>query len=80
MPEGSFVFVNRDGKRFMPENTSLIHRKAPWRSFLRPRARGVRNLPAYMVFDEAYRRKGRLPAGGTFPGDVGRPGGLPLGP
>lgn len=60
-PEGSFVFVNRDGKRFMPEDTSLIHRKAPLEilSFDHERA-AYRNLPAYMVFDEAYRRKGAI--------------------
>ena len=61
MPEGSFVFVNRYGKRFMPEDTNLIHRKAPLEvlSFDHERAE-YRNLPAYMVFDETYRRKGPI--------------------
>jgi len=59
MPEGSFVFVNRYGKRFMPENTSLIHRKAPLEILFFDHERAeYRNLPAFMVFDEAYRRKG----------------------
>jgi succinate dehydrogenase/fumarate reductase flavoprotein subunit len=59
MPEGSFVFVNRYGKRFMPENTSLIHRKAPLEVLFFDHERAeYRNLPAYMVFDEAYRRRG----------------------
>jgi len=59
MPEGSFVFVNRYGKRFMPENTSLIHRKAPLEILFFDHERAeYRNLPAYMIFDEAYRRKG----------------------
>jgi succinate dehydrogenase/fumarate reductase flavoprotein subunit len=61
MPEGSFVFVNRYGKRFMPENTSLIHRKAPLEILFFDHERAeYRNLPAYMIFDEAYRRKGSI--------------------
>jgi len=59
MPEGSFVFVNKYGKRFMPENTSLIHRKAPLEVLFFDHERAeYRNLPAYMVFDETYRRRG----------------------
>ena len=59
MSEGSFMFVNRYGKRFMAENTSLVHRKAPLEilSFDHERAE-YRNLPAFMIFDEAYRRRG----------------------
>ncbi len=59
MPEGSFMFVNRYGKRFMAENTNLVHRKAPLEilSFDHERAE-YRNLPAFMIFDEAYRRRG----------------------
>jgi succinate dehydrogenase/fumarate reductase flavoprotein subunit len=61
MPEGSFMFVNRYGKRFMAENTSLVHRKAPLEilSFDHERAE-YRNLPAFMIFDEAYRRRGPI--------------------
>ena len=56
---GSFLFVNRYGKRFMPENTHLIHRKAPLEILFFDHERAeYRNLPAYMVFDEAYRRQG----------------------
>jgi succinate dehydrogenase/fumarate reductase flavoprotein subunit len=59
MPEGSFVFVNKYGKRFMPENTSLIHRKAPLEILFFDHERAEYwNLPAYMVFDETYRRRG----------------------
>jgi succinate dehydrogenase/fumarate reductase flavoprotein subunit len=59
MAEGSFVFVNKYGKRFMPENTSLIHRKAPLEVLFFDHERAeYRNLPAYMVFDEAYRSRG----------------------
>jgi len=61
MPEGSFIFVNRYGKRFMPENTSLIHRKAPLEILFFDHERAeYRNLPAYMVFDETYQRKGSV--------------------
>jgi succinate dehydrogenase/fumarate reductase flavoprotein subunit len=60
-PEGSFVFVNRYGKRFMLENISLIHRKAPLEILFFDHERAeYRNLPAYMIFDEAYRRKGPI--------------------
>lgn len=60
-PEGSFVFVNRYGKRFMLENISLIHRKAPLEILFFDHERAeYRNLPAYMLFDEAYRRKGPI--------------------
>ena len=61
IPEGSFVFANRYGRRFMPENTSLIHRKAPLEILFFDHERAeYRNLPAYMVFDDAYRRKGPI--------------------
>ncbi len=61
MAEGSFVFVNKYGKRFMPENTSLIHRKAPLEILFFDHERAeYRNLPAYMVFDEVYRRRGAV--------------------
>jgi len=61
MPEGSFLFVNQSGKRFMQENKSLIHRKEPLEILYFDHDRAeYRNLPAYMVFDEAYRRKGPI--------------------
>lgn len=61
MSDGSFMFVNRYGKRFMAENTSLVHRKAPLEilSFDHEGAE-YRNLPAFMIFDEAYRRRGPI--------------------
>lgn len=61
MSEGSFLFVNRYGKRFMAENTSLVHRKAPLEilAFDHERAE-YRNLPAFMIFDETYRRRGPI--------------------
>jgi succinate dehydrogenase/fumarate reductase flavoprotein subunit len=60
-PEASFMFVNRSGKRFMAESTSLVHRKAPLEilSFDHEAAE-YRNLPAYMIFDETHRRRGPI--------------------
>jgi succinate dehydrogenase/fumarate reductase flavoprotein subunit len=65
MSEGSFLFVNRYGKRFMAENTSLVHRKAPLEilAFDHEQAE-YRNLPAFMIFDEAYRRRGPITSTG----------------
>ncbi len=61
MNEGSFVFVNKYGKRFMSENTILIHRKAPLEILFFDHERAeYRNLPAYMIFDETYRRRGAV--------------------
>jgi succinate dehydrogenase/fumarate reductase flavoprotein subunit len=61
MPEGSFMFVNRYGKRFMAESTSLVHRKAPLEILFFDHERAeYRNLPAYMIFDEAHRRRGPI--------------------
>lgn len=60
-PEGSYVFVNRYGKRFMAESTNLVHRKAPLEILFFDHERAeYRNLPAYMIFDEAYRREGPI--------------------
>ena len=61
MPEGGFFFVNRHGKRFMQENKNLIHRKDPLEVLCFDHERAnYRNLPAYMVFDETYLRKGPI--------------------
>ena len=61
MPDGSYIFVNRSGQRFMAENTKLIHRKGPLEILFFDHDRAeYRNLPAYMVFDDAYRRKGPI--------------------
>jgi succinate dehydrogenase/fumarate reductase flavoprotein subunit len=61
IPDGSFIFVNKHGKRFMSETVNLIHRKAPLEilSFDHDRAE-YRNLPAYMIFDEVYRSRGPI--------------------
>lgn len=61
LPEGSFFFANKYGKRFMQENKSMIHRKDPLEILYFDHEKAeYRNLPAYMIFDEAYRRKGPI--------------------
>jgi succinate dehydrogenase/fumarate reductase flavoprotein subunit len=58
---GSFLYVNRYGKRFMAETTNLVHRKAPLEILFFDHERAeYPNLPAYMIFDEAYRRQGPI--------------------
>jgi succinate dehydrogenase/fumarate reductase flavoprotein subunit len=60
-PEGSYMFANRYGKRFMAEDTRLVHRKAPLEILFFDHERAeYRNLPAYMIFDESYRREGPI--------------------
>jgi succinate dehydrogenase/fumarate reductase flavoprotein subunit len=61
MPVGSYMFVNRYGKRFMAENTSLVHRKAPLEILFFDHERAeYRNLPAFIIFDGTYRRRGPI--------------------
>jgi len=60
-PDSSFLIVNRHGKRFMAETTTLLHRKAPLEILTFDHDDGeYKNLPAFMIFDEAYRRKGSI--------------------
>ena len=61
IPAGGFMFVNKYGKRFMNENKRLMYRKDPFEAltFHHERAE-YPNLPAYMIFDEAYRQKGPI--------------------
>jgi len=61
--EGSFMFVNRYGKRFMDERKSMVHQRSPQEIVSFDGVRGeYSNLPAYMIFDEAYRAKGPIVA------------------
>ncbi len=80
MPDGSYIFVNRNGQRFMPENINLIHRKGPLEIlFFDHNGAEYRNLPAYMIFDEAYRRKGSIASRAAyFQERWGGPVGYPL--
>jgi len=79
MPEGSFIFVNKYGKRFMKENKNLIHRKEPLEIICFDHERAeYPNLPAYIIFDESYRRKGPIACTlkffeGLWGGPVGYP-------
>lgn len=60
-PNGSYLFVNKYGKRFMAESTNIVHRKAPLEilSFDHENAE-YKNLPAYMIFDDSYLRAGPI--------------------
>jgi len=79
MPEGSFLFVNRYGKRFMKEDKNLIHRKDPLEVLYFDHERAeYPNLPAYIIFDESYRRSGPIACTlkffeGLWGGPVGYP-------
>jgi succinate dehydrogenase/fumarate reductase flavoprotein subunit len=79
MPEGSFIFVNKYGKRFMKEDKNLIHRKDSLEILYFDHERAeYRNLPAYVIFDENYRRRGPIACTlkffeGLWGGPVGYP-------
>jgi len=58
---GSYLFVNKFGERFMAEDASLSHCKAPL-DILRYDHRNAeyRNLPAFLIFDQTYLARGPL--------------------
>ncbi|MGA2160414.1 MAG: FAD-binding protein [Dehalococcoidia bacterium] len=57
----SFIFVNKYGNRFMKETKNLTHTKAPLDVLYFDHDRAeYPNLPAYLVFDEAYRAGGPI--------------------
>jgi hypothetical protein len=69
------------GKRFMPENTSLIHHKAPLRSFSSTMsARSTGTCPPTWSLTKPTAQGICCQQAGTFSGDVGRPGGLSFDP
>lgn len=58
---GSYIVVNRYGKRFMNECKSLVHRKEPLEiTFFDQERLEYPNIPFYLIFDEAFRRQGPL--------------------
>ena len=72
---GSYMFVNRSGKRFMAEDTKVTHRKAPLKilEFDQLNAE-YGNLPAFMIFDQTYFKKGSIAV--NRPGTVRKRGGV----
>jgi succinate dehydrogenase/fumarate reductase flavoprotein subunit len=58
---GSYIFVNKYGKRFMPESRRLGHYKGDIEAtnFEHSRAE-YPNMPPYLVFDENFRKQGPL--------------------
>ncbi|MCS7114063.1 MAG: FAD-binding protein [Nitrososphaerota archaeon] len=58
---GSYIVVNRYGKRFMNECKSLVHRKEPLEiTYFSHEQAEYPNIPFYLIFDEAFRVKGPL--------------------
>lgn len=58
---GSFVFVNKYGKRFMPESRRLGHYKGDIEAGNFDHAHAeYPNMPPYLVFDETFRKQGPL--------------------
>lgn len=66
----SFIIVNKYGKRFMDETKRLTHNKGTLEvlNFDHGRAEYT-NVPAYLVFDETYRKSGPIERAAW--GDVG---------
>lgn len=58
---GGFIFVNKQGKRFMNEAKRLTFRKEPLElTYFDHEAACYPNMPAYLIFDEAQKMKGPL--------------------
>ncbi len=58
---GGFIFVNKQGRRFMNDTKRLIFRKDPLEiTRFDHEAACYPNLPAYLIFDEKQRIKGPL--------------------
>jgi len=69
---GNFVFVNRYGKRFMKETKSIYHYKGPLEGLYFDHDHAeYPNIPAYLVFDEVYRKSGSIPFTEKSIGQVG---------
>jgi succinate dehydrogenase/fumarate reductase flavoprotein subunit len=57
----NFIFVNKYGKRFMKETKRLTHNKGTLEILYFDHERAeYPNVPAYLVFDETYRRSGPI--------------------
>ena len=58
---GSYVFVNKYGKRFMPESRRMGHYKGNIEaSTFDHNNAEYPNIPPYLIFDETFRKKGPL--------------------
>jgi succinate dehydrogenase/fumarate reductase flavoprotein subunit len=57
----NFIFVNKYGKRFMKETKKLTHNKGTLEILYFDHERAeYPNVPAYLVFDETYRKSGPI--------------------
>jgi succinate dehydrogenase/fumarate reductase flavoprotein subunit len=67
MSTGSYLFVNKYGKRFMDEQVSPVHRKTPLEVlYFDSKKAEYTNIPCYMIFDEAYQKQGAVAAGVSY--------------
>jgi len=58
---GGFIFVNKEGNRFMDESKRLTFRKDPLAiTYFDHETACYPNLPAYLIFDEALRKRAPL--------------------
>lgn len=56
---GGYLFVNREGRRFMAEDAPLSHCKDHLEILRIDAASGrLKHLPAWLIFDQAYRARG----------------------
>ena len=59
--DGSYITVNRYGKRFMPESRRIGHYKGDMEACLFDHDRAeYPNIPPYLIFDETFRKQGPL--------------------
>jgi len=69
---GNFVFVNKYGNRFMKETKNIFHFKGPLEVLYFDHEHAeYPNVPAYLVFDEVYRKSGPIPLTRKTVGQVG---------
>lgn len=58
---GSYIVVNKYGRRFMNECKRLVHRKEPLEiTYFDHESAEYPNIPFYLIFDETFRLKGSL--------------------
>jgi succinate dehydrogenase/fumarate reductase flavoprotein subunit len=68
---GSFIYVNKYGKRFTEENKRLAHYKGPVEvTFYDHERAEYSNIPFFMIFDETYKKQGPLVPKNYLPGQV----------
>jgi len=68
---GSFIFVNKYGKRFTNENKGLSHYKGPVETTFFDHGKAeYANIPFFMIFDETFRKQNPLVPKNYLPGQI----------